>query len=175
MQFHEPMFLFEKLQWPEPLGETHNIKLHRKATIPVFTPDLPFLQQSGLSITLKFLFHAQCIWLLSPKVWHECPQACPDGKPLSSSSFAFEYRWTLPFPASGELPVIPRSPAEAGGRRYLPVRVGGWVSPPRRKGRRNTALLGRNGRRWCQSWPQEAEGSALRYSNVFPGNRLEIS
>ena len=166
------MFLFEKLQclshWEKPI-------ILSCIGIPVFTPDLPFLQQSGLSITLKFLFHAQCIWLLSPKVWHECPQACPDGKPLSSSSFAFEYRWTLPFPASGELPVIPRSPAEAGGRRYLPVRVGGWVSPPRQKGRRNTALLGRDGRRWCQSWPQEAEGSALRHSNVFPGKRLEIS
>ena len=48
------MFLLEELQWPEPLGKTHNIKLHRKATIPVFTPDLPFLQQLGLSITLKF-------------------------------------------------------------------------------------------------------------------------
>ena len=82
--------LLDKLQWPEPLGETHNIKLHRKATIPVFTPDLSFLQQSGLSITLKFLFHAQCIWLLSPKAWHECLQACPDGRPLSSSSFASE-------------------------------------------------------------------------------------
>ena len=100
------MFLLDELQWPEPLGETHNIKLHRKATIPVFTPDLFFLQQSGFSITLKFLFCARCVWLLSPKMWHQGLQACPDGKPLSSSSFAFEYRWTLPFPASVELPVI---------------------------------------------------------------------
>ena len=84
------MFLLEELQWPEPLGKTHNIKLHRKVTVSVFTPDLPFLQQLGLSITLKFLFHAQCIWLLSPKAWHECLQACPDGRPLSSSSFASE-------------------------------------------------------------------------------------
>ena len=90
MQFHGPMFLLEELQWPEPLGKTHNIKLHRKVTVSVFTPDLPFLQQSGLSITLKFLFHAQCIWLLSPKAWHECLQACPDGIPLSSLSFASE-------------------------------------------------------------------------------------
>ena len=100
------MFLLDELQWPEPLGETHNIKLHRKATIPVFTPDLFFLQQSGFSITLKFLFCARYVWLLSPKMWHQGLQACPDGKPLSSSSFAFEYRWTLPFPASVELPVI---------------------------------------------------------------------
>ena len=106
MQFRAPMFLLEELQWPEPLGKTHNIKLDKKATIPVFTPDLSFLQQSGLSITLKFLFCARCIWLLSPKMWHQGLQACPDGKPLSSSSFAFEYRWTLPFPASVELPVI---------------------------------------------------------------------
>jgi len=90
MQFHASMFLLYELQWPEPLAETHTIKLHRKATIPVFTPDLPFLYQSELSITLKFLFHAQCIWLLSPKAWHECLQACPDGRPLSSSSFASE-------------------------------------------------------------------------------------
>ena len=90
MQFHAPIFLLEELQWPEPLGKTHNIKLHRKVTVSVFTPDLPFLQQLGLSITLKFLFHAQCIWLLSPKAWHECLQACPDGIPLSSSSFASE-------------------------------------------------------------------------------------
>ena len=76
------MFLLDELQWPEPLGETHNIKLHRKATIPVLTRNLPFLQQSGLSIALKFLFHAQCIWLLSPKARHECLQACPDGIPL---------------------------------------------------------------------------------------------
>ena len=68
-----------------------------------------------------------------------------------------------------------RSPAEAGGCPYLPVRVGGWVSPPRQKGRRNTPLLGRAGRRRYQSWPQEAEGSALRHSSVFPGNRLETS
>ena len=105
-EFPHNYVLLDKLQWPEPLGETHNIKLHRKATVPVFTPDLSFSQQSGLSITLKFLFHAQCIWLLSPKAWHECLQACPDGRPPSSSSFAFEYRRTLPFPASVELPVI---------------------------------------------------------------------
>ena len=42
------MFLLDELQWPEPLGETHNIKLHRKVIIPVFTPDLPFLWQLGL-------------------------------------------------------------------------------------------------------------------------------
>ena len=68
-----------------------------------------------------------------------------------------------------------RSPGEVGGSPYLPVTVGGWVSPPRQKGRRNTSLLGTAGRRLYQSWPQEAEGSALRHSNVFPVNRLGIS
>ena len=88
--FQRNYVLVDKLQWPGPLGEALNIKLHRRATVPVFTPDLSFLHQSGLSITLKFLFHAQCIWLLSPKAWHECLQACPDRRPLSSSSFASE-------------------------------------------------------------------------------------
>ena len=53
MEFHVLMFLLDELQWPEPLGETHNIKLHRKATVPALTSDLPFLQQLGLSITLN--------------------------------------------------------------------------------------------------------------------------
>lgn len=135
-----------------------------KATIQLFHISVyPFCIQSGLSITLKFLFLTLSMFdTLSPKMWHQCLQSLPRWETtVFLPALHLKYRWAVALPL---LPWISQAflqvPGEAGGSRYLSSRSW-WVGQPEAK-RLETYPAG-------QSWKKMVPDPGYQGLRALPG------